>query len=102
MKGKKQMSTPVYYLVVFILSIAVGFYAKSLAAKYVTIGFDDDKIQTSKSDHDFKKIEKEVEKMREEQAAQNNSAGQAQEQGAAAGEGQVDAAAAPQGGTCSE
>ena len=88
-KNKKRLTTPVYYLIIFVLSIAVGYYAKLLATKYVTIGFDDDKIQTSQSDYNFKDVASAVEKARQAEATSQEAAAQ----------GQADAAAS--GGTCS-
>ena len=58
------------YLIIFALSIVIGYYAKTMAASHISMGFEDWKITTASSEYSLEEIEKKVEKLREEQAAE--------------------------------
>ncbi|MEA3273687.1 MAG: hypothetical protein U9Q72_03805 [Patescibacteria group bacterium] len=69
LNDKKQTVPFSRYLIIFALSIAVGYYAKMWATNYTSIGFEDWKITTASSEYNFTEIEKKVEQLKEEQAA---------------------------------
>ena len=82
---KQQYEMIFYYVVIFVLSVAMGYYLKSIAKHYVTVGYEDSKLIVGKSNVDFKEIsekakeinqkmqEEQLKAMQEAQAAQGGS-----------------------------
>ncbi|MBU2025961.1 MAG: hypothetical protein ABIC19_02865 [Patescibacteria group bacterium] len=52
-----------YFVVIFALSFAVGYYAKSIAKNYLTMGFDDAKIKALTSDYNLEEVSKKVQEI---------------------------------------
>jgi hypothetical protein len=90
---KKKFFLSPRFLIIFLLSFFVGYYAKNLAKDYSVVGFEDDQIKVAHSDYSSAYLKEKIKKLQEEQenAAKEEAMEKAKEEPMEGMQGEVEA-----------